>query len=787
MKKLLFILATAFGPLFAQDLVISNAAELTAFRDEVNKSSYSNFKNKTVVLANDITLTGNWIPIGKSSLFAFCGTFDGQGHTISGLSVNNATSYAGLFGYVCPGGQLKNINVVGTEIVATAAGTDSPSKYSGGLVGYYASDKDIDNCSVTIDYVYNAYNNFGEVSEASFSGGLVGYAEQALTITNSRAYIKNTNLKVSYGNMGGLVGGGAATIINSYTTGILYGITNFKRYDIDGINYNTGGLVGRGIATIINSYSSAEIKGKGGGLVGTIFGGTITDSYASGNVSNGGGLVGEVRGTTHITNSYASGNVSNGGGLIYCDNSCTVMNGNAPSYVTNNSVYYKSEGADKAVDMGLTTGITAIPSDDLKKQATFVGWDFDNVWSIKEGISYPYLKSFPPPLFLSDFSIDNMNEEYVFTGNNIEPDPIIKLKTNGTPLIKNVDYKLSYETNWSVGTGKIAITGIGSYLTRIRDTIYFEIIPKPITIANAVAQTKIYDGTTTATITGTSSSIIQNDDVSFDIIGTFDSKDVGNYKQVIGYVTLKGTDAGNYTLSSSYINTYAEITKKPLTITLEPKIMTKSLSDPMPYLTENLVYNGLVAGETKNVITGTTIFSYTPSFTDYYPEIGEYFIMLSGTLTATNYSCSYDNWGLKLIVTQDVSSSSIETPSSSSTEIEQSSSSTEIEQSSSSTEIEQSSSSTETTPSSSSEDLTTVLSQTARANAVLAVHNAINLQVQSNAKLEIYNLNGKRQKSLNFSNGVYNITLGSLPKGMYIVKVSFGNRENRTILRVPVM
>jgi len=120
-------------------------------------------------------------------------------------------------------------------------------------------------------------------------------------------------------------------------------------------------------------------------------------------------------------------------------------------------------------------------------------------------------------------------------------------------------------------------------------------------------------------------------------------------------------------------------------------------------------------------------------------------------------------------------------------EIVSSSSSEAATTSSSSIETTPSSSSEAATPSSSSDNSTPILlSQTATANTILAMHNAINLQVQSTAKLEIYNLSGKLQKSLNLSNGVYNIPLGSLPKGMYIASVKFSNPENPKIVGIGV-
>jgi len=77
------------------------------------------------------------------------------------------------------------------------------------------------------------------------------------------------------------------------------------------------------------------------------------------------------------------------------------------------------------------------------------------------------------------------------------------------------------------------------------------------------------------------------------------------------------------------------------------------------------------------------------------------------------------------------------------------------------------------------------LPQIARDNKILAIKNGLSLHVQTSARVDIYNLNGKLQKSLNFESGVYNIPLEGLPKGMYVAKVSFGSSVK--ILRVPVM
>jgi hypothetical protein len=75
--------------------------------------------------------------------------------------------------------------------------------------------------------------------------------------------------------------------------------------------------------------------------------------------------------------------------------------------------------------------------------------------------------------------------------------------------------------------------------------------------------------------------------------------------------------------------------------------------------------------------------------------------------------------------------------------------------------------------------------QIAGGNKIFIVKNSVNLQVKKFARFEIYNLNGRLEKSMNFTSGVYNVPLEGLPKGMYVAKVSFG--DGVKILRVPVM
>jgi len=77
-----------------------------------------------------------------------------------------------------------------------------------------------------------------------------------------------------------------------------------------------------------------------------------------------------------------------------------------------------------------------------------------------------------------------------------------------------------------------------------------------------------------------------------------------------------------------------------------------------------------------------------------------------------------------------------------------------------------------------------MLPQIASSNAILAIKNGVELQAKNSARIEVYNIRGKLEKTMNFASGIYTISLSEMPKGMYIVRVSFGTEKR--ILRLPV-
>ncbi|MGM9551176.1 MAG: Ig domain-containing protein [Clostridia bacterium] len=291
-------------------------------------------------MANDIAVTANfWTPIGVDSTGGFTGVFDGNGYSITGVHLDNCYyNGTGLFGYNY--GTIKNLNVEGWF---------SGNVYTGILCGYNSGT--IDNCYTYIedeDYKVTNDTNSRDV------GGLVGNNRGVITKCGSSAFVEAPGA-----NAGGLVGYHYnGTIKYSYATG-----------DVTGSN--AGGFVGyvengssSTVATISNCYAMGKVNGSNytGGLVG----------YSK--VYNGN------YGYVHIEYCYARGLVTGGtnGGLLGGHNT---RDRNRIRYC-----YYNNTNTGNRIGFAVSTA-------DLKKQETFYGWDFDNIWQITKGVntSYPHI------------------------------------------------------------------------------------------------------------------------------------------------------------------------------------------------------------------------------------------------------------------------------------------------------------------------------------------------------------------------------------------------------------
>jgi len=189
------------------------------------------------------TYTPDW-PNFQGTLFT--GVFDGNGHTISHLTIKGG-EYLGLFGYLRYGVEVKNLGVVDVNITGSGA-----YSYVGGLAGENGGD--LTNCYST-----------GAVTATNYVGGLVGYNGGDLTRCYSTGAVTGTNC------VGGLVGYNGGDLTNCYSTS-----------SVSGTSY-VGGLVGYDApGSITNCYSAGAVSGTGshiGGLVGHNPSGTVAYSF----------------------------------------------------------------------------------------------------------------------------------------------------------------------------------------------------------------------------------------------------------------------------------------------------------------------------------------------------------------------------------------------------------------------------------------------------------------------------------------------------------------------------
>ena len=210
-----------------------------------------------ITLTADIDLTGkNWTPIGTDYDNSYKGTFDGGGHTITGLTFTTNDEYVGLFGWLNRAGTVKNVVMEGVQITSHQIYGGS----IGGVVGY--SWGTIENCSVS-----------GSVSGTVYVGGVVGaQIGGSITGCSSSATVKGT---VNVGGVAGQTNSGA-TMAACYATGNV-------TIEIDPINNILGGgLVGFNAgSSVLACYATGNVTSTGSGTGNVHIGGFLGDNYTT--------------------------------------------------------------------------------------------------------------------------------------------------------------------------------------------------------------------------------------------------------------------------------------------------------------------------------------------------------------------------------------------------------------------------------------------------------------------------------------------------------------------------
>lgn len=264
------------------ELTISDEEGLLRFAENCRLDSYS--QNLYVTLSADITLSGEFTPIP-----VFSGTFDGNGHTISGLKIKKDGSHFGLFRYIQHGALVKNLTVKGTispsgssEYIGGIAGNNAGniincnfdgsvkgSSYVGGIAGINEKSGLISGCGST-----------GAISGEHLSGGIAGSSSGTILNCTSRCSVNTTASEAklsirdidwdsiisqeepsSMSDAGGIAG---------FSDGIIQGCENFGTVGYPHIGYNVGGIAGRQCGYISTCVNNGEIFGRKdvGGIVG---------------------------------------------------------------------------------------------------------------------------------------------------------------------------------------------------------------------------------------------------------------------------------------------------------------------------------------------------------------------------------------------------------------------------------------------------------------------------------------------------------------------------------------
>ena len=205
-----------------------------------------------ITLDKNIDLTGKgWTPIGTSFDNSYKGTFDGGGHTITGLTVTTNDQFVGLFGYLNRAGTVKNVVMEGIQITS-----NHMFGCTGGVVGY--SWGTIENCSVS-----------GSVSGTDCVGGVVG-SQKAGSIIGccTSATVKGTHY------VGGVAGEKWGTMTACYATGnVTLEIASPK-------NLSGGGVVGlNGGSRVLACYAIGNVNSKGSSTGNVHIGGLFGDNY----------------------------------------------------------------------------------------------------------------------------------------------------------------------------------------------------------------------------------------------------------------------------------------------------------------------------------------------------------------------------------------------------------------------------------------------------------------------------------------------------------------------------
>lgn len=344
---------------FAAALLLSSAVSAqTQITDEAGLKAIANDLSGDYVLAADITLTGQWTPLGTEAS-PFTGTFNGGGHSIKGLTVTASSDLdnSGLFGYA-KGATLKNVSIIGAKV--------DGDEHVGILLGNAKQ--------VNISGVMTS----GIVTGRDHVGGIVGDAS------------------------GSADNGEFTSISNCMSTAGVFSRT----YQAGGI----AGIVNAGIIDKCFFYGSATAEDRSagaGGISALIDGG-------SGTFTNNVSAAIYIKGAASVGNSDPNNNFEHAHSIVGWNNK------GAANFETNLSstatvIYSAGKERDHAELAGDYQGMETSVAD-LQKSATYTGLGWGTEWSLADG-RYPVLAGMAVPFDGDDIAVNKPADVNVVGGN----------------------------------------------------------------------------------------------------------------------------------------------------------------------------------------------------------------------------------------------------------------------------------------------------------------------------------------------------------------------------------
>jgi filamentous hemagglutinin family protein len=559
--------------------------------------------------ASDIWSTAGWVPLGDGSN-GFTATFDGQGHTISGLTINRSSSYfVGLFG--SSSGTIRNVGLVGGSVTGDI--------YVGGLVGYTNYGSTISNSYIT-----------GDVTGSFFVGGLVGANNNGGTVRNSYA---TGSVAGAVAYIGGLVGYNGGTISNAYATGrVAVGA------DVGGLvgwNYGNTGTI---TASFFDINTTGQSNGVGYGSASGVTGLTTAQmsslssfTGASWDIDDEGGTGAVWRiydgYTTPLLRSFMSAlTITGGAGSKTYDGTATST--------SVGQLTYSNSGYDAALLSGTATYTSSSANVGSYSNATLSG-----LYSGPSGYDITFVGG---TLSVTKAALTVTAKDAAKTydglsysgGNGVDYTGFV---TGETVAVLGGSLAIGGTSQGAVNAGSYTLTASG--LTSDNYTIGYGdgtlSVNKAALTVTAKDAAKTYDGLSYSGGNG----------VDYTGFVTGETVAVLGGSLTYGGTSQTAVNAGSYTLTASgltsdnYIIGYGDgtlsVNKAALTVTAKDAAKTY---DGLSYSGGNGVdYIGLVHSETASVLGGSLAYGGTSQTA---VNAGSYTLTASG-LTSSNYTIAY--------------------------------------------------------------------------------------------------------------------------------------------------